>query len=513
MSLLKSASTVAFFTICSRLLGYPRDVLMASVLGAGSLADAFLVAFRLPNFFRTISAEGAFNSAFIPLFSGKLEEKGKEEAIKFASHVLSFMFVILLVLTILMQIFMPAVMYVLAPGFYEDPEKFDTTVHFGRILFPYLIFISMTSLFSGILNVFGKFAVAALAPMWLNICSIFALAVVAKYTNAPAESLVWAVMISGIIQFLWVAIAAYKNGVRVNLSLPKLDDDVKTLLKRMVPGIIGSGATQINVWINTVMATQIAGAVSYLYYSDRLAQFPLAIIGTAIGTALLPMLSRQIKAKKCEEAIQTQSTALTMAMMLTIPAAVALFVLAYPLISIMFERGAFTKQDAQATAAALMAYSVGLPAFVMVKIFAPVFFANNDTKTPVKIAIVCLIANICTSIALIGYIGHVGLAVGTSSAAWLNAFLLCSVLVKRQLFKFSKPFIIRLLKILLSAIIMGIIVWYLEIVLAQYLEGELKFKLIAACALIASGVFVFFATAHFTGCVRIGDFKKILRGR
>lgn len=513
MSLLKSASTVAFFTICSRILGYPRDVLMASILGAGPLADAFLVAFRLPNFFRTISAEGAFNSAFIPLFSIKLEEKGKEEAVNFASHVLSFMFVILLALTMLMQIFMPAVMYVLAPGFSDDPEKFDATVHFGRILFPYLLFISMTSLFSGILNVFGKFAVAALAPMWLNICSIFALAVVARYTNAPAEALVWAVMLSGVIQFLWVAIAAYKNGARVYLSLPKLDDDVKILLKRMVPGIIGSGATQINVWINTVMATQIAGAVSYLYYADRLAQFPLAIIGTAIGTALLPMLSRQIKAKKCDEAIQTQSSALIMAMILTIPAAVALLVLAYPLISLMFERGAFTSKDAQATAAALMAYSVGLPAFVMVKIFAPVFFANSDTKTPVKIAIVCLVANICISLVLVNYIGHVGLAVGTSFSAWLNASLLCTVLVKRQLFKFGKELIIRLLKILLSAVIMGVMLWYLQNMLAVYLSGELLIKVLAFSVLIISGVFVFFTTAHVTRCVRIGDFKRILRGK
>jgi putative peptidoglycan lipid II flippase len=303
MSLFKSAFTVGSFTLCSRILGYIRDILIAATLGATYTADAFFVAFRLPNFFRTLSAEGAFNAAFVPLFAGKLELEGKKNAFTFASHVLSFMAAILLVLTIVMQIFMPAVMYILAPGFIDQPEKFDLAVHFGRIVFPYLLFISLMSLLSGILNSLGKFAAAAAAPIWLNLCSIFALTVLAKYTTNPAVVLSWAVVTSGLIQLVWVVVIAYKNGIFLHISIPKMDNDVKTLLKRMVPGIIGGGVTQINLWINTVIATTVAGAVSYLYYADRLVQFPLAIIGTAMGTALLPTLSKQIRGKKLEQAI------------------------------------------------------------------------------------------------------------------------------------------------------------------------------------------------------------------
>ncbi|PIR39019.1 MAG: murein biosynthesis integral membrane protein MurJ [Alphaproteobacteria bacterium CG11_big_fil_rev_8_21_14_0_20_39_49] len=512
MSLFKSAFTVGSFTLCSRILGYIRDILIASVLGAGFLADAFFVAFRLPNFFRTLSAEGAFNAAFVPLFAGKLEEKGKDEAVSFASHVLSFMFFILLCLTIIMQIFMPAVMHVLAPGFLDDAEKFDVTVQFGRIVFPYLLFISLMSLFSGVLNSFGKFAVAASAPIWLNICCIFALLVVAKYTDTPAHALAWAVMVSGVIQFLWVAVAAYKNGARIYLSLPKLDDDVKILLKRMVPGIIGGGVTQINLWINTVIATTMAGAVSYLYYADRLVQFPLAIIGTAMGTALLPVLSRQIKGKKLDEAINTQNRALEIVMIFTIPAAVALIIIAEPLISVMFERGKFGAEETKATSAALIAYAVGLPAFVMIKIFLPSFFANGDTKTPVKIAAICLVANVTISLILIRYIGHVGLAVATSFSSWLNTSLLCGILIKRGIYKADSSLNIRLLKVSLSSAVMGVMLFYMQGFMGSYLSGMFMQKFIALSGLIISGVVAFFVVSYITKCVRPSDFRRLLKG-
>jgi len=512
MSLFKSAFTVGGFTLCSRILGYIRDILIASVLGASFLADAFFVAFRLPNFFRTLSAEGAFNAAFVPLFAGKLEEKGKEEAISFASHVLSFMFFILLCLTIIMQIFMPAVMHVLAPGFLGDPEKFDITVQFGRIVFPYLLFISMMSLFSGILNSLGKFAIAASAPIWLNICCIFSLLVVAKYTDTPAHALSYAVMASGVIQFLWVAVAAYKNGARVHLSMPRLDNDVKTLLKRMVPGIIGGGVTQINLWINTVIATTMASAVSYLYYADRLVQFPLAIIGTAMGTALLPLLSRQIKSKKQDDAINTQNRALEIVMIFTIPAAVALMIIAEPLISVMFERGKFGPEETAATASALMAYAIGLPAFVMIKIFAPSYFANGDTKTPVKIAIVCLIVNVTISLLLIKHIGHIGLAIATSVSSWLNTFLLCGILIKRGLYKADKQLNLRLLKVILSACLMGFVLWYLQSSLDSYLSGIFIQKLVAVSSLIIAGMATFFITSYITKCVRPSDLRRLIKG-
>jgi putative peptidoglycan lipid II flippase len=512
MSLFRSAFTVGGFTLCSRILGYTRDILIASVLGAGFLADAFFVAFRLPNFFRTLSAEGAFNAAFVPLFAGKLEEKGKDNAVSFASHVLSFMFFILLCLTILMQIFMPAVMHILAPGFLDDPDKFDVTVHFGRIVFPYLLFISLMSLFSGVLNSFGKFAVAASAPIWLNICCIFALLFVAKYTQTPAHALSWAVMISGIIQFLWVAFAAYKNGARIHLGFPKMDKDVKILLKRMVPGIIGGGVTQINLWINTVIATTMAGAVSYLYYADRLVQFPLAIIGTAMGTALLPMLSRQIRGKKLDDAIATQNRALEIVMIFTIPAAIALIIIAEPLISVMFERGAFGIEETKATSLALMAYALGLPAFVMIKIFAPSFFANGDTKTPVKIAAICLVTNVSISLLLIGSIGHVGLAIATSVSSWLNTSLLCGILIKRGLYKIDGQLNTRLFKVLLSALAMGIVLYYFESLISANMQETFMQKFMGIIGLISSGLISFFVVAYVLKCVRPSDVKRLLRG-
>jgi putative peptidoglycan lipid II flippase len=511
MSLFKSAFTVGSFTLCSRILGYIRDILIAATLGATFIADAFFVAFRLPNFFRTLSAEGAFNSAFVPLFAGKLQSEGKSKAIAFAGHVLSFMAAILLIITILMQLFMPAIMSVLAPGFIDHPEKFDLTVHFGRIVFPYLLFISLMSLFSGVLNSFGKFAAAAAAPIWLNLCAIFALTVLAKYTTEPAYVLSWAVVVSGLIQLIWVATIAYKNGITLNISMPKMDKDVKLLLKRMVPGIIGGGVTQINLWINTVIATTMAGAVSYLYYADRLVQFPLSIIGTAMGTALLPTLSKQIIGKKFKEAVETQNNALEMVMISTIPAAVALFIIAEPLISVMFERGKFTSYETHATATALMAYSFGLPAFVMVKIFVPGFFANGDTKTPVIIAGMCLLLNVTLSLILIRFMGHTGLAIATSVSAWLNTGLLCAILIKRRLYYADKSLNKRLIKVVISSLLMGVLLYYMQQGLAQYLRADFTMKSLAVLALIITGMASYILIANLTGATKVADIRRLLK--
>lgn len=510
MSLFKSAFTVGSLTLCSRLLGYTRDILIASILGAGGLADAFFVAFRLPNFFRQLSAEGAFNNAFVPLFSGKLNAHGKKKAVAFAEHVLSFMLVVLLVVTVVMEIFMPAVMHVLAPGFVDDAEQFATVVTFGRIVFPYLLFISLAALFGGMLNSLGKFAAFAAAPILLNICTITTLLFLVRFAQTPAHALSWAVAFAGVAQLVWMLVAAKRHGVFLKLGLPRLDSEVRTLLRRMVPGIIGGGVTQINLWVNTLIATLLPGAVSYLYYADRLAQFPLAIIGTAMGTALLPSLSRSIREKNNHQAIATQNKALELVLLLTLPAAAGLIVLAQPLIAVMFERGQFGAMETAATAQALIAYGVGLPAFVMIKIFAPGFFANGDTKTPVQIAAVCLVINVVLSLTLISSLGHVGLAIATSVSSWVNALLLSLVLSRRGLYKVDKRLLTHVPRIILAAALMVLLLLVLKFYFSDYFAATLWIKATALMAFIISGMAAFFIALRLVSGYTAGDIKKLL---
>ncbi len=313
MSLFRSAFTVSGFTLGSRILGYVRDVMIAAYAGAGPLTDAFFVAFRLPNFFRQISAEGAFNAAFVPLFSGKLSVEGKEKAIEFAQKSMGLMFMVLLVVVVLVEWCMPAVMLLLAPGFADDAAQFELVVLLGRIMFPYLLFISLVALCCGVMQSFGRFAVAAAVPMLLSSSMIVGLFFFSTKTQTPVHAMAYAVFVAGILQWFVMLLALKRVGLSLSLKLPKLDQEIKTLLKRMGPGIVGGGVMQLNVWVNTVIATTLVpGAVSYLYYADRLAQFPLALIGTAIGTALLPTLSVQLKEHKTAQAIATQNRAVEM---------------------------------------------------------------------------------------------------------------------------------------------------------------------------------------------------------
>lgn len=509
MSLFRSAFTVGFYTLCSRIIGYVRDVMIASSLGAGLLSDAFFVAYRLPNFFRTLAAEGAFNAAFVPLFSSKLADKGQKEALSFASHILSFMGVALFIFTIIMEISMPAVMHVLAPGFVDDKEKFGLTVEFGHIVFPYLLCISLMSLFSGILNSLGKYAAAAFAPVWLNVTMIIALLIAGD--KAPAHALSWGVAVAGVVQLVWMVAIAWRHGIVVRLTAPRLDNDVKTLLRRMLPGVVGSGVTQISLWINTVIATNIASAVSYLYYADRLVQLPLALIGTALGTVLLPTLSRQVREQKQEEAITTQNKALEIALLFTIPASIAFIVISTPIISLMFERGEFGTKETAATAAALVAYGFGLPAFVLVKIFAPAFFASGDTKTPVKIACSCLVFNVVTSLALIGPLEHVGLAIATTASSWLNSALLCFILIKRGLYHSSADLNRRLWLFIFSAIAMGLVVWLMGLVTTPWAGLNLPRQVVAVGSMISIGIAVYFAMLHYTGAAKLSYLLSLVK--
>ncbi len=499
MSLAKSALTVGVFTMISRLLGFLRDMFIASRLGAGTLSDIFFVAFKLPNFFRHLFAEGAFNSAFVPLFSGVLAEKGELSAKEFAEKIAAVLFLALLIIMVVMQIAMPWVMYGLAPGFQSDPYKYDLAVYLTRITFPYLVFMSLVSLIGGVLNSVGRFAAAAFSPTLLNLCMIWSVVYLARYTETPAHALSIGVALSGFLQLVWVYGACVRAGIVLRPRMPRINEDVRLLLRRMIPGIVGAGVMQLNLWIDTVIATVIPNAVSYLYYADRVSQFPLAVIGTAMGTALLPVLSRQIREGKKEESIHTQNRGLELALLFTLPATVGLFVMAVPIVSVLFERGAFTPENTMATSHVLMALSCGLPAFIMAKVFTPGFFAVGDTRTPVRIAVICMITNTVMSLILIHPFSYVGLSISTAFSSWLNVFLLCTKLHKRNLFYFDAQVKKNVPLLFLASIVMGAGLWWATPYFPSHEQAHTLWRITLLSGLIIGGGAVFFFIAHITG--------------
>ncbi|MFN0265171.1 murein biosynthesis integral membrane protein MurJ [Tepidamorphus sp. 3E244] len=435
MSLLRNFATVGSATAFSRVLGFGRDMLMAAALGTGGVADAFFVAFRFPNLFRRLFAEGAFNSAFIPLFARKLEGEGDEPARLFAQDVLAALLFALLILTAVAEIAMPVLMFVMAPGFYTDPEKFDLAVWLTRICFPYLLFVSLLAFVSGILNAKGRFAVAGFAPVLLNIVFIIALAAIiyAGHAESPTAGywLSVAVFVGGVLQLVAVLIELKRSGWVLALRRPRYTEGVKRLLKLAVPAILAGGITQINIVIGTMIASMAAGAVSYLYYADRVYQLPLGIVGIAIGVVLLPDLARRLRSGALEAASGQQNRALEFAMILTLPAAGALFIAATPIIAGLFERGAFDAEATARTAPVLAAFALGLPAFVLIKVFQPGFFAREDTKTPMWFAAINAIVNIVISLALFPWLQHIGIAIATTIGGCINACLLGLTLYRR----------------------------------------------------------------------------------
>src|SRR5215468_6151156 len=405
MALVKSIATVGGYTMVSRVLGFIRDILIARVLGTGYVADAFFVSQRFPNLFRSLFAEGAFNASFVPLFARRLAEEGPEGARRFAEQVLSVLLSVLLAFTIVAQIAMPWLMHVIAPGFAEHPEKFALAVQFTQITFPYLLFMALTALQGGVMNALGRFAHAAAAPILLNVVMILALVLVAPFTGMPGHVLAWAMAAAGICQFLWLVIACHYEGIPLRLPRPRLSPAVRRLLRLMLPGIVGAGVMQINLVIGTIIASLTPAAVSYLYYADRIYQLPLAVIGSAVGVVLLPELTRQLRSDRPQQAMETQNRCIEFAMLLTVPAAVALIVVPEPIIAVLFQRGAFQPEATWPTALALAAYSAGLPAYVLVKALTPGYFAREDTATPFRYAIISLVANIILSVGLFQLIG------------------------------------------------------------------------------------------------------------
>ncbi len=456
MSLVKSTATIGFYTLVSRVLGFLRDVTIASGLGAGMLSDAFFVAFKLPNFLRRLFAEGAFNSAFVPLFAGQLATEGQDKARQFASEAMSFLLLLLFITSGIFILFMPLIMHVLAPGFVDDPAKFDLAVLLTRITFPYIIFISLVSLLGGILNSFGKFAAVAATPIMMNLCLIIVPSLVETWTPTMAHGLAVAVFVSGVVQWLWLVYFCRKQGVLPKFVKPQLTPQVKKLLVLIAPAALGAGVAQVNLFIDLIIASQFDSGISFLYYADRINELPLAVIGIAVGTALLPMMSRQIREGNHLGALASQNRAIELALFLALPAAAALIVLAEPIIAAMYQRGAFSPADTVATYKALVAFAAGLPAFVLIKILAPNFFAHHDTKTPFKIATLCIFINLALNLLLMVPFRHVGMAMATTIAGWVNVALMAYVLRKREWLVFNPKLVSEIAKIALTSAVMAV---------------------------------------------------------
>lgn len=432
MNLMRAVAAVGGLTMVSRVSGFLRDVLIAALLGAGPIADAFFVAFKLPNFFRRLTGEGALTVAFVPLFAGRLERDGKAVARRFASEVAACLVAVLVALTLAAQLTMPWLVSVMAPGFTATPDRFTLTVELTRVTFFYLPLISLVALLGGMLNAVGRFAVMAAAPILLNLILILAMAAAAISGAAPAWLLAWGVTLSGVAQLMWLATACRRAGVMPTWRWPRLSPEVRKLLVLMAPAALGAGVIHVNQVIDVILASTLpTGSVSYLYYADRITQLPLGVIGVAIGTALLPLLSRQVKRGDDAGALTTQNRALEFGLLITLPAAVALFIIAEPVIVMLFQRGAFGADMAAATAAALAVFALGLPAFVLIKIFQPGFFARLDTKTPVLVAVGAVILNVIAALALMPSLQHVGIAAASVISSWVNAACLAVLLYRR----------------------------------------------------------------------------------
>src|SRR5579863_3012527 len=419
MAFLRSVATVGSYTLVSRVLGFGRDILTAAILGAGPVADAFFVAQRLPNLFRSLFAEGAFSAAFLPLANRALVEGGRPALKEFAQQAFAVLCAALLLFVLLGEAFMPLVMRLIAPGFENEPGKYQLVVTLTRITFPYLLFISLTALQGGLLNTVDRFAAAAATPVLLNIFLIAGLLMMTWLHWTDGSVLAWALTLSGIAQFCWLMLSCRRAGMGLRLRLPRLTPRIRETLRIMGPGVLGAGVTQINLVVSTALASLLpGGSVSYLYYADRLNQLPLGVVGIAVGTAILPPLSRQVRTGDNAGAADTQNRGLELALLLTLPASVALAVAAHPILAVLFQHGKFTAADAAATAPALAAYAFGLPAFVIVKVMAPGFFARQDTRTPVKIAAVTMAVNVALTIGLGTVLAQTGIALALTVAGW-----------------------------------------------------------------------------------------------
>ncbi len=514
MKLYRSFATVGGLTMVSRVLGFVRDILFAWAFGSGWVADAFNVAFRFPNLFRRLFGEGAFNSAFIPLFAKKLEGEGREAAKQFAEEAMAGLVFVLVLVSVVAIVFMPWLMYLLAPGFSANPEKFDLAVLLTRIAFPYLACMSLVALMSGVLNSFGRFVESSGVSIVLNLTLTVAIFIgfALGFHNDPQGGIVQAlgVLVAGLLQLALLMDGLRRAGFRLGLRRPKMTEGVRRLVSLGVPGIISGGVTQINIMIGTMIASLQPGAVSQLYYADRLYELPLAIVGIAIGVVLLPEVSRHLRAGNETAVMDSQNRSLELAMVLTVPAAVALAVVPVEIIRVLFQRGAFTVTDTEATAAALAIFAWGLPSFVLIKVFSPAYFAREDTKTPMRYATLSLFVNTAGSIGLfflfrwLGLLPQLGIALASVLGGWLNAMLLWRTLAQRRQFVLDSRARRALPLIVGGSLAMGAVLYLGALALAPWLASgqPLWTKTGALALLIGAAMLVYGLAMLATGVLR-----------
>lgn len=496
----------------SRLLGFARDVILAAVIGAGPVADAFFLAFRLPTIIGALFANGTFNNAFVPVFSGLRANHGRDEAIAFFEYIASFIFVFVLPLVVIIQIAMPWLIHVVAPGFVEGSERYRLAVDFCRISMSYLFFFSLFITACGVLNSFDRFAAAAYAPTLLNISLIGALFLVTPYTGSPGHVLSWAFAASGLAQLIWIYCAYRYLGLRFRIRLPKLTPAVRRLM-RLLPSVGAQSAlTQVHIFVDMLLASLLfTGAVSYLYYAERILFMPRVVIVGAAATALLPLLSRQIHGGHLSEGVDSLNRALEYALLLTLPATAALVTIAEPIMIVLFERGAFTNADAVGSAAAVAAFAIGLPGFTIGAIAKQMFFAHEDLATPLKISVINTIIHVVLALVLVGPFAHVGIALAMAISHTTGMCLVILVLHRRGHFWLDAQLRRRAPRILLASLAMAGVLWVLNNALAAQLAGNLIERFGSLAVLIGVGAAAYLVLVQILGGASLKELARHFR--
>ncbi len=519
MSLLRSTGTIGGFTMISRVAGFARDMILARVLGAGVVADTFLLAFQLPNIFRRLFAEGAFSAAYVPMFSRRLHGPGgQDSAESFSSDVLSVFVPLLIIFAALVELAMPGVIWLMARGFQDVPGKFELTVTLARITFPYIILISLVSLLAGILNSLSRFAPGASFPIILNVVLIVAL-LLGDWLRASggddetvAFVLAWGVAAGGLLQLIWMVFWIRRAGIRLRIRRPRLTPEVKELGIIILPAVFGAGVYQINQLIQLYFVTQLpGGSLAYLNYADRLNQLPLGIVGIALGTAILPALSRYVGTSDRKGADRLQSNAIELAMLLTLPAAAALVICAWPFVTAFFVGGRFGADDAAITASVIVALVAGLPAYVLIKVLTPAFFSRKDTRTPVWAALAGLTFFTGFNLLFIDRFGIVGVAAATAIGSWINTIILYAILVRRDLYKVDSDLLGRIVRQILAAAGMAAVLYFVREPMIAWYGGSLGERVLAILALLVAGTISYFAIAALTGAIDRNRLQMFLK--
>ena len=506
MNLLSSATIFSFFTLISRILGYLRDILIAFFLGASIFADAFFVAFRLPNTFRRHFAEGTFNAAFIPSYTAA-NLKNKKKGKKFADDVLSILLFILIFIVTLAEIFTPYLLYLIAPGFVVDDIKFNLAVEFTRITFPFLLFVSLASFFSGILNSYNKFAAAAAAPIILNVVLILVIYISYIENFNIAKQLSYGVTFAGIVQLIFLVFLTYRFYKPKIKFLFVITKEVKFFFKKLLPSIFSSGVTQINILVGTIIASFQSGAVSYLYYAERVYQINLALAGIAVGTVSLPVLSKSIKSKNLFKVFDIQNKSIQLSLLLSIPASLGLILASEEIVNGLFGYGSFTFEDVKTTSHALRFFGYGVVAFALIKILSNFFFARDNTKIPFYISASIVFLNICISISFFNQIGFLIIPIATSISTWIGVFLFLYILFRKKFINLKRELINNILKILISSIIMSFtLVLSLE-KFSSYLDYEYIYKSIYLIIIIGFVGIIYLLSCYLLGLLKIKSYK------